>query len=238
MANPKAGLQSQPPYILAGNFSLFKDVNISNAFVRAYYFYTREWAKKGRVGGPHVRVAVFLTMWDFHADVIIFERYPILTKGCSVALAGNHNEHLSHLWHLSCSMPNHQLLIKEDANNRLYRKKQCIEKDPVTSCRISPFLRVYYHVCPYVVLSRSILNASIHWKIIKKQERIEMCVRLNVLLLLLPLSIWTCVIKSMKLRSNEISVGVYKREDGPTRPDGNKSSSGTREEVTGQTRAK
>lgn len=73
-----------------------------------------------------MRIAVFLTMWDFHADVIIFERHPILTKGCSVALAGNHNEHLS-------------LLFKEDANNRLYRKKQCIEKDLMTSCAISPF---------------------------------------------------------------------------------------------------
>lgn len=38
--------------------------------------------------------------------------------------------------------------------------------------------------------------------------------------------------------TNEVSVGVCQREDGPTRPDGNKSSSGTREEVTGQTRAK
>lgn len=47
-----------------------------------------------------------------------------------------------------------------------------------------------------------------------------------------------CVIKSRILRSNKDSVGVCKRQDGPTRPDGNKSSSGTREEVTGQTRAK
>lgn len=51
-------------------------------------------------------------------------------------------------------------------------------------------------------------------------------------------AVCACVCVRVKLCSNELSVGVRKWEDGPTRPDGNKSSSGTREEVTGQTRAK
>lgn len=46
--------------------------------------------KKDCVGSPDVRLAVFLTIWDFHADVIIFERHPILTKGSSVELAQHH----------------------------------------------------------------------------------------------------------------------------------------------------
>lgn len=46
------------------------------------------------------------------------------------------------------------------------------------------------------------------------------------------------MIKDNKARTNEASVGVRQREDGPTRPDGNTSFSGTEEEVTGQARAK
>lgn len=51
-------------------------------------------------------------------------------------------------------------------------------------------------------------------------------------------SIMTSVIKDNKSWTNEALGGVRQREDGPTRPDGNKSLSGTEEEVTGQAQAK
>lgn len=47
---------------------------------------------------------------------------------------------------------------------------------------------------------------------------------------------WTCVCACAVLLNG--IVGSCKREDGPTRPDGNKRSSVTREEVTGRTQAK
>lgn len=130
-------------------------------------------------------------LW-FSANVIIFQRHLMLTRGCSVALGQSHIDNLSHLWHFSCSKPPASSTGRKSVLRR-------------TSDVISDLTYYFRCICICVVPASAI---------------------------------WTCVIKCMKLWSNEISMGVYKRENGPTRPDGNKSSSGTREEVTGQTQAK